>query len=915
MGEVYKARDTRLDRTVAIKVLPAQLASDPDLRQRLEREARAVAALSHPHICPLFDIGRERLRPARGAGVPDAAAALGWPAGGERGEAAPPSASERGWGPASIEEDGVDFLVMEYLEGQTLVERLGKSSLPLDQALHYAIQIADALATAHRAGITHRDLKPGNIFLTKTGAKLLDFGLAKSAPVVAQGFSPANVSASPTMTTPPNLTAQGTILGTFQYMAPEQVEGKEADARTDIFAFGVVLYEMLTGKKAFQARSQMSLMAAILEHDPPPIAASQPLTPPALEHVVKKCLAKNPEDRWQTARDLAGELKWIAESGFRPDVSAAAAQRAHRARWLVAALAIVAFIAALVPTVLYFRRAATESLVTRLDVVTPPTTDPFSFALSPDGRQLAFVANGEKGSQLWVRALDQVSAQPLAGTDGASYPFWAPNSRAIGFFADTKLKRIDLAGGAPQVLGDAPQGRGGTWNRDGIIVFTPSAASGLMRVMATGGSTPVAVTRPTPGQNHRWPQFLPDGRRVLFLVMFGEPQAHGVYLASLDGGDPARVTPGETAAAYAPPGYLLRVLQGVLVAQRFDASHETVASESIPVAQAVAVDDGTFHSAFSVSGGVLAHRAGGASRRQLVWVDRRGKVLGAIGPPDENAPANVSLAPGGQTVAVNRGVQGNMDVWVMDVGRGVESRFTFDTSVDFKSVWSPDGSQVIFQSNRNGAYDLFQKPASGATNEQSLLVSPQDKLPLDWSPDGRLVLYSTQDPKTGSDLWALSLTGERKPFPVVQTSFDEIEGQFSPDGRWIVYASNESGRYEIYLRPFPDSGGKWQVSTLGGIQPRWRRDGRELFYVAPDNRLMAVPIRAASNGRVLDPGAPVALFTTRLASGANIAGAGFSASAQYGVASDGRFLMNVTTDDAAAPPITVVLNWTAGLKK
>ena len=415
---------------------------------------------------------------------------------------------------------------MEYLEGQTLAQRLEKGALPLDQALHYAIQIADALATAHRAGITHRDLKPGNIMLTfptargapppraedvltsrgdptparAAGAhlerrlsaagvaKLLDFGLAKSAPVVAQGFSPASVSASPTMTTPPNLTAQGTILGTFQYMAPEQVEGKEADARTDIFAFGVVLYEMLTGKKAFQGRSQMSLMAAILEQDPPPIAASQPLTPPALDHVVKKCLAKDPEDRWQTARDLAGELKWIAESGFRADVPVPLAQRAHRASWVVAALALVAFLAALVPAVLYFRRAAPEPVVTRLDVVTPPTSDAFSFALSPDGRQLAFVANGEKGSQLWVRPLDQVRAQPLAGTEGASYPFWAPDGRAVGFFADGKLKRIDLTGGAPQVLADVSTARGGTWNADGVIVFAPSTTDPLMRVAATGGT-------------------------------------------------------------------------------------------------------------------------------------------------------------------------------------------------------------------------------------------------------------------------------------------------------------------------------------------------------------------------------------------------------------------------------------------
>jgi Tol biopolymer transport system component len=869
MGEVYMARDTRLDRTVAIKILPDTLAADPQFRERFDREARTISQLDHPHICALYDIG---------------------------------------------EQAGTAYLVMQYVEGETLAHRLTKGALPLEQALPYAIQIGDALATAHRAGIVHRDLKPGNIMLTQAGAKLLDFGLAKRTAVMAG----AGLSMLPT--TPPGLTAQGAILGTFQYMAPEQLEGHDADPRTDIFAFGALVYEMLTGKKAFEGKSQASLIAAILEHDPPPIAATQPLTPPALDRVVKKCLAKEPEQRWQSAGDLTDELKWIAEGGAVSTLAPIAPRPRSRERiaWALVALAVLVIGALAIPATLYVRRAAPEPALTRLEVVTPPTSDAFSFALSPDGRQLAFVANGEKGSQLWLRPLDQVRAQPLAGTEGASYPFWAPDNRAMGFFADGKLKRIDLTGGVVQVLADAPSARGGTWNPDGVIVFAPTTTDPLLRMAATGG-TVAPVTRLAAGQgSHRWPQFLPDGRRFLFLMALGQPQTHGIYVGSLDGGEPTRVMPAETAAAYAAPGYLLLVSQGLLAAYPFDVARATVAGEPMPVAQGVGTNDGAIHSAFTVSAaGVLAHRAGAGTgaRRQLVWIDRTGKMLGGIGPADENALAYPELPPDGQRVAVARVVQGNADVWLIDVGRGVPSRFTFDAAIDGAPLWSPDGSQVVFRSSRKGVYDLFEKPASGTADEQPLLVTSQMKSPLDWSRDGRFLLYSTQDPKSASDLWALPLTGERKPFAVLHSSFDEIEGQFSPDGRWLAYASNESGRYDIYIRTFPEAGGKWQVSAAGGVQPRWRRDGHELFYVAADTRLMAVPIRLAPDAQTLEAGAPVALFPTRLATGGNIAPAGFLARAQYAVAADGRFLMNVAADDAALSPITIVQNWTAGLKK
>src|SRR5262245_39543 len=716
MGEVYKARDTRLDRIVAIKILPDALTGDPQFRERFDREARAISQLDHPHICTLHDVG---------------------------------------------EQNGTSFLVMQYLEGETLEARLRKGALPLDQALQIAIQIADALDKAHRAGIVHRDLKPGNIMLVRRGgpsasakasadrsgppdAKLLDFGLAKTMPAVAS----ESLSMLPT-TPPATMTAQGTILGTFQYMAPEQLEGAESDQRADVFAFGAVLYEMVTGKKAFEGKSQASLIAAILEREPSPLSGALPTAPEMLDRVVKKCLAKQADERWQSATDLHDALKWIAEGAG--GVSAANVPTRSHSRWVwvlggAAAAALVALGALGAVT---FRRAAPEPIITRLDVVTPPTSDAFPFALSPDGRQLVFVATGERGSQLWLRSLDKATAQPLAGTEGASYPFWAPDGRVIGFFAEGKVKRVDLGGGAPQSLADAPYPRGGTWNADGVIVYAPSIADPLMRVAATGGPA-AAVTRLVPGQgSHRWPQFLPDGRRFLFLMTTGQSQAQGVYVGSLDGDEPKRVMPAETSAMYVAPGYLLLVSQGVLTAHAFDAGRAIVTGEPIPLAQDVGADDGAFHSAFSVSAaGVLAHRTGASGRAQFVWVDRTGKMLGSVGQPDESSAGNPALAPDGRRIGISRVVQSNPDVWLIDVGRGVSSRFTFDGAVENSPVWSPDGSRIAFRSSRKGVHDLFEKPANSTADEQPLLVTSQNKSPLDWSRDGRFLLYSLQDAKT-----------------------------------------------------------------------------------------------------------------------------------------------------------------------
>jgi serine/threonine protein kinase/Tol biopolymer transport system component len=865
MGEVFKARDTRLDRTVAIKILSPQLATDSQFRERFDREARTISQLDHPHICALHDVG---------------------------------------------EQDGTSYLVMQYLEGETLESWLKKGAVPLDQALQYALQIASALDKAHRAGIVHRDLKPGNIMLTKDGVKLLDFGLAKTN-------MPAGAAAGPSIlpTTPPNLTAQGTILGTFQYMAPEQLEGLAADGRSDIFAFGAVLYEMLTGRKAFESKTQAGLIGAILEREPRPVSATQPVTPPALDRTVKRCLAKQPDARWQTATDLLEELKWIAgDARATPTVTISRAPWRDRAAWLIAITALLVSFA-IAGLGLYVRRAASDPPVVRFDVTTPPSSDPTSFALSPDGHQLVFVANADGVPMLWLRPLDQTTAQLLAGTDGASYPFWAPDGRAIAFFADGKLKRLDLGGGTPQMLADAPTGRGGTWNRDGVILFTPNGqlgtASILMRVPATGGPV-TPVTHLAAGQlSHRWPQFLPDGHRFLFFSAYGLPGGVGVYQGSLDGGEPKRLLETESAAFYAPQRLLLFVRQSALVAVPFDPDRGVLGGDPALLAESVGTDLSVARGVFSISSsGILAHRATTGQRRQLVWMNRAGTALGTVGPRDENNLGDPELSPDGRTVVVRRNVHSNVDVWLMDTTRGAPTPFTFDHS-DQGAVWSPDARRIAFMSNRNGGpFELFEKEASGATGEQPLRAEVE--MPLSWSPDGRFLLCSKNNAKTGFDLWALPMTDERKPIPVAQTRFNERRGQFSPDGRWVAYESNDSGVFQIYVQPFPASGGKWQVSTDGGTQVRWRHDGKELFYIASDRRLMAVSITAGADGQTLNPGEPVPLFLTHLAHGPGIP----ENRSQYAVARDGRFLMNVSVEEAVtAPPITVVVNWPTGLKK
>jgi eukaryotic-like serine/threonine-protein kinase len=871
MGEVYRARDTRLDRIVAIKVLPEALLQDPGRRQRLEREARAVSSLSHPHICTLHDVGHQ---------------------------------------------DGVDYLVMEYLEGETLAKRLQKGPLTPDQVLRYAMEIASALDTAHRQGIVHRDLKPGNIMLTRAGAKLLDFGLARAHAEAPAGIS--GLTATPTRSDP--LTAEGTMVGTMQYMAPEQLEGKPADARSDLFSFGTVLYEVATGRKAFQGKSQASLIAAILTSEPPPLLTLQPLTPPELEWVVRGCLAKDPQERWQSAHDVMLMLKGIADAGPQAGIAAPGAARvkAHERAWMATAillgLAIVPF------AISYVRRPATEPRAIR-SAILPPEKSTFLFSgissgpvvISPDGARLAFVARTPEGRNLlWVRSLDMVTARPLEGTDGATFPFWSADGRFIGFFADAKLKKIDASGGSTQTLCDASIGRGGSWNSEGTIIFAPDVNNSIYRVSATGGEpTPVTALDESRHQyNHRWPYFLADGRHFLFFARSPDGEYNGTYVGSLDSKEQKLLLPGASNALYAPPGYLLFVRERALMAWRFDARSLEFTGEAVPVAESVGVNGSAQRAGFSVSSnGILAYQGGGVeSGWQLVWFDRAGKQFGTVG--ETAIHLFHRLSPDGQKVVeqINDARTGNVDLWIYDLARGVKTRLTFEPANESWPVWSPDGTHIAYASNRKLHFQIYQRASSGVGAEEPLFEEPDTEArPLSWSRDGRYLAFMRRQVRgtTRADIWILPLFGDRKAFPILQSPFEESMAAFSPDGRWLAYESNESGKIEVYVTPFPGAGGKWQVSAAGGSAPRWRGDGLELYYLAADNKLMAVGI--SPKGPTLEIGAVRSLFQARPVVGP---GGGYDA------AWDGkRFLIDTETEQAAGEPITLVVNWTADLRR
>ena len=862
MGEVYRARDTKLGRDVAVKLLPSSFSGDSERLRRFEQEACAAGALNHPNVLVIHHIETH---------------------------------------------EGAPYIVSELLEGETLRKRMSGTAMAQRRVIDYASQIAHGLAAAHEKGIVHRDLKPDNIFITKDGrVKILDFGLAK----LTQPDGSQSQTEIPTRRVDTN---PGVVMGTVGYMSPEQVRGKAIDHRSDIFSFGAILYEMLSGRRAFHGESAADMMSAILKEDPPELSETNHTVSPALERLVNHCLEKDPEARFHSARDLAFAIEALSGStptSIQTMATATLPRRLMKGReltaWIVAIVAIL--VAAFALAVPYFRRSSAATHTIRFTIPAPEKVSLTNFmALSPDGLHLAFTGRDSTGKNLlWVRPLDSLDARVLSDTDEAAYPFWSPDSHFMGFFAQGKLKKIDVLGGRPQTVCDAPAGVGGTWNRDNVIVFTPSTREPLYRVSADGGlSTPVTALDGSRGEtSHRQPYFLPDGRHFLFFALNRQADNY-VYVGSLDSKETKPLSAIHTNAVYAPPGYLVYRRDDRLMAQGFDATSLQLAGEPFPVGeQLIFIPGPVGFVSFTVSeNGMLVYRGGSAIGSDLLWFDRGGKQLGPLRPRE--GYINVSLSPDGKRVAYSIGNASARDIWLLELGRDLPSRFTFGPAYNWLPIWSPDGSRIVFASNRDGPIDLYQKPASGAGNEEALLKSNEDKLPTDWSSDGQFILYDAVDPKTRGDLWILPLSGDRKSFPFLQTQFSERQGQFSPDGHWIAYSSDVSGQYEVYVQSFPVAGGAHRVSTNSGMQPRWRHDGKELFYISADRKLMAVDVNAGPS--TFEAGVPRQLFETRITvlEGRNI----------YGVTRDGqRFLIN-SGESPFGAQLNVVLNWTADLKK
>ncbi|MEA2162533.1 MAG: eukaryotic-like serine/threonine-protein kinase [Thermoanaerobaculia bacterium] len=861
MGEVYRANDTRLSREVAIKVLPAEFARDAQLRARFEREARAISSLNHPNICMLFDVGSQH---------------------------------------------DVEYLVMEYLDGESLTERLSRGSLPLSDVLRYGIEIADALDKAHRTGIIHRDLKPGNVILTRSGAKLLDFGLAKAmnAALVAS-ISPVTSTA---IQAAEPLTAEGVLVGTFCYMAPEQIEYAQSDARSDIFALGCVMYEMLTGRRAFAAASRAGMIAQIIASDPPSISTLRPMTPMVLDRIVRTCLAKNPDDRFQTAHDVMLALQWVRDEQSNPSAPQPLA-RTRRRMWserVVWALALVLALGSAIGIAMWSRREV-ASLARPLNAaIVPPRGLRFVFTgdyagspvLSSDGRRVAFVAASPDGQRtLWVRSLDSADPRVIEGSDDAMFPFWSPDNRALGFFAHEKLKVVDASGGVPVAIADAHDARGGTWSDENVIVYTPDTHAGLYRVAANGG-TPVALTTPSGGMTtHRWPLFLPGGKSFLYLAanhMSVESPSTALHVRSLDGSSDHIVTQTLSNVAYVG-GKLLMLHKSTLIAQPFDVSRGVLTGTPSIVAQNVRFDASTWHGVFDAAGRTLIYQPGGTlPGTHLVSYARDGKNLGTLG--DVAKYYDLKLSPDGRRLVTNAG-EPRADIWIIEVDRDVPTRLTFEAANE-APVWSADGNEIIYAARDKPTERaaVYRRRADGNGPRQIVARLDGDADPGSVSADGRWVAVTLwRGHGVNPRIWAVPLVPGQNVHPLVAGETDTRDPRVSPDGRWLAYTSNESGRDEIYVIPFPNGGGKWQLSTAGGRSSRWSPDGTHLDYLTSDNILMEVDVKSGGGFEI---GASRSLFRLDVNP---------VSSSDYDITPDGRVIAN--GGEADPSPLTLVANW------
>ena len=853
MGKVCLAEDLKLGRQVALKFLADDpSATSPALLERFRREARAAAALSHPNICTVYGVEEHEGRPV---------------------------------------------IVMELVEGETLAARLERGALKLNEALALAIQIAGALAEAHSKGVVHRDLKPANIMIGKSGAKVLDFGLAK---MERRGTEDQHTH---------TVTAEGTILGTVQYMSPEQAQGKEADARSDIFSFGLVLYEMVAGKRAFEGSSPASIIAAILEREPPV------LQPEGLNRVVRACLAKDPGDRFQTAPDLKRAIEWISGGGETPLLQGSRGPGGARRLWLAWSVAAAATVGLAPIAVLHFREKPPAPVAIRFQFQfqAPKNASGGFSSLSPDDRMLAFFA----GDRLWVHSMESGETRDLADSDGG-VPFWSPDSRFIGYTSQKKVMRIEATGGLPQTVASCEKWGAGAWNQDGVIVFA-DASEGLFRVPALGGvRLPITALDPARQENmHFGPSFLPDRRHFVYSRHSTDEKKDAIYLGSVD------AKPGQQSskpllaskwqAMYVPSAdagtaYLLFVRERTLMAQPFDNRRMELKGQAQPVAEGLA-DDNSGNggwAGFSATAHDLVFQEDRVLDRQLTWYDREGKVLGTLGQPGDYQAS--ALSPNGKWLAVSTKNRQGADIWLLDLSRdGASTRFTFGSAINTDPVWSPDGSHIVFSSNRDGWFNLYQKPANGVTEEEVLLKSDRNKHPTSWSRDGRFLLYTVGEPKTMNDLWLLHLDHDMKAVPFLATEFDERQARFSPDGHWVAYTSNESGHAEVYVRPFSmnsagtavEAGGRWLISSGSASTPRWRGDGRELYYRSGNGGIMAVEIATTPAFRV---GKPQPL------------GIAYFGPGGWDVTADGKRFLGLSAN-GGPQPFTVVLNWQAGLKK